>query len=110
MWTTAYADIAAAMDDLAVINEFFEAGDATEEELLQQIAVATKKIEDLEFKNMLRNESDRFDAVLSINAGAGGVEAQDWAEMLMRMYIRYAERSGYKVATSSGAHVVGGVA
>ncbi len=101
VWTTAYADIAATMDDLAVINEFFEAGDATEEELLQQIAVATKKIEDLEFKNMLRNESDRFDAVLSINAGAGGVEAQDWAEMLMRMYIRYAERSGYKVATSS---------
>ena len=69
--------------------------------MLKQLEATTKLVEELEFKNMLRGESDRFDAVLSINAGAGGVEAQDWAEMLMRMYIRYAERSGYKVAISN---------
>ena len=83
------------------MNDFFESGDATEEELLAQLQTTQKKVEDLEFKNMLRNESDRFDAVLSINAGAGGVEAQDWAEMLMRMYTRYAERNNYKVAISN---------
>lgn len=100
-WVTAFKDVDTACGDLEVMGEFFEAGDATEEELQAQIAVAQKKVEDLEFKNMLRNESDRLDAVLSINAGAGGVEAQDWAEMLMRMYIRYAETHGYKVAISN---------
>ena len=100
-WVTAFKEVDTACGDLEVMGEFFEAGDATEEELLAQIATTQKKVEELEFKNMLRNDSDRLDAVLSINAGAGGVEAQDWAEMLMRMYIRYAERSGYKVATSS---------
>lgn len=93
--------MADAVEDLKVMSEFFESGDATEEELLAQLQLTQKKVEDLEFKNMLRNESDRFDAVLSINAGAGGVEAQDWAEMLMRMYTRYAERNNYKVAISN---------
>ena len=100
-WTTAYAEVATSCDDLEVMAEFFDAGDASEEEVNAQIETTTKLVEGLEFKNMLRGESDRFDAVLSINAGAGGVEAQDWAEMLMRMYIRYAERSGYKVAISN---------
>ncbi len=100
-WTTAFKAVSDSCDDLQVMAEFFEAGDATEEEILAQIETTTKLVEELEFKNMLRGESDRLDAVLSINAGAGGVEAQDWAEMLMRMYIRYAERSGYKVAVSN---------
>ena len=100
-WTTALKAVNDSVDDLLVMSEFFDAGDATEEEMLKQIETTTKLVEGLEFKNMLRGESDRFDAVLSINAGAGGVEAQDWAEMLMRMYIRYAERSGYKVAISN---------
>ena len=100
-WTTAYAEVAASCDDLEVMAEFFDAGDASEEEVNAQIEATTKLVEGLEFKNMLRGESDRFDAVLSINAGAGGVEAQDWAEMLMRMYIRYAERSGYNGAISN---------
>ena len=100
-WVTAYKDVENACGDLEVMGEFFDAGDATEEELVAQIAITQKKVEDLEFKNMLRNDSDRLDAVLSINAGAGGVEAQDWAEMLMRMYIRYAETHGYKVVVSN---------
>ncbi len=100
-WTTAFKAVNDSVDDLLVMSEFFDAGDATEEEMMKQIEATTKLVEGLEFKNMLRGESDRFDAVLSINAGAGGVEAQDWAEMLMRMYIRYAERSGYKVAISN---------
>ena len=70
-WVTAYKDVENACGDLEVMGEFFDAGDATEEELVAQIAVTQKKVEDLEFKNMLRNDSDRLDAVLSINAGAG---------------------------------------
>ncbi len=100
-WTTAYKAVSDSCDDMQVMSEFFEAGDATEEEMMKQLETTTKLVEELEFKNMLRGDSDRFDAVLSINAGAGGVEAQDWAEMLMRMYIRYAERNGYKVAISN---------
>ena len=86
---------------MLVMHEFFQSGDATEEEMMQQIEQCTHQVEDLESQNMLRGESDSFDAVLSFNAGAGGVEAQDWAEMLMRMYIRYAETHGYKVAISN---------
>jgi len=100
-WVNAFKDVEESCGDLEVMGEFFESGDATEEELVAQIATTQKKVEDLEFKNMLRNDSDRLDAVLSINAGAGGVEAQDWAEMLMRMYIRYAETHGYKVVISN---------
>ena len=100
-WTTAYKIVSDSCDDMEVMNEFFESGDTSEEEMMAQLEGTTKVVEELEFKNMLRNESDRFDAVLSINAGAGGVEAQDWAEMLMRMYTRYAERNNYKVAISS---------
>lgn len=100
-WTTAFKSVNDSCDDLMVLSEFFESGDATEAEMLEQLATTTALVEELEFKNMLRNESDSFDAVLSINAGAGGVEAQDWAEMLMRMYIRYAERNNYKVAISN---------
>lgn len=100
-WVTAYKEVDEACGDMEVMGEFFDAGDASEEELMAQIATTQKKVEELEFKNMLRNDSDRLDAVLSINAGAGGVEAQDWAEMLMRMYIRYAETHGYRVAISN---------
>ena len=100
-WVNAFREVDSSCGDLQVLGEFFDSGDATEEELLEQITVTQTLVETLELKNMLQGESDRFDAVLSINAGAGGVEAQDWAEMLMRMYIRYAERNNYKVAISN---------
>lgn len=101
VWTQAFQEVSECLDDLSVINEFYELGDTTEEELLQQIEICRTKVESLELKNMLQGESDHFDAVLSINAGAGGVESQDWSEMLMRMYMRYAEAHGYKCAISN---------
>lgn len=67
-----------------------------EQEVVKHYEVSLKAIEELEFKNMLRNEEDKLSAILNINSGAGGTESQDWADMLMRMYLRYAERSGYK--------------
>lgn len=100
-WVTAFTEVSTSCDDLQVLNEFFESGDASEEEVLEQLATTQNLVEALELKNMLQGESDHFDAVLSINAGAGGVEAQDWAEMLMRMYIRYAETHNYRVAISN---------
>jgi peptide chain release factor 2 len=72
-------------------------GEASEEELEEQYQAAFRLIEELELKNMLRNEEDSFGAILKINSGAGGTESLDWAEMLMRMYLRWGERNNYKV-------------
>lgn len=80
-----------------VMYEFFQSGDASEAELQEQYEVALKEIEDLEFKNMLSAEEDQLDAILQVTAGAGGTESCDWAGMLMRMYIMWGERHGYKV-------------
>lgn len=77
--------------------EFLKEGDATEEDLQEQYNLALVKIEDLELRNMLRKEEDQLGALLKINAGAGGTESNDWADMLMRMYIRWGERNNYKV-------------
>ena len=78
--------------------DFLKAGESTEEEVEQQYKKTIDLLEDLEFKNMLGGEEDGLSAVITINSGAGGTESQDWAEMLMRMYIRYAEKQGFKVA------------
>lgn len=77
--------------------DFYVQGEAGEEETDQAFAKTLKQIEELEFKNMLSDEEDQLSAVMNINAGAGGTESQDWAEMLMRMYIMWGERNGYKV-------------
>ena len=77
--------------------EFFDEGESTQEELDKQFKVVEKKVSDLEFLRMLGAPEDKFNAILKINPGAGGTESQDWAEMLMRMYIRYGERNNFKV-------------
>ena len=77
--------------------DFFKAGEVTEPEVDEQYAKALRMLDDLEFKNMLSGEEDSLNAVVTINSGAGGTESQDWAEMLMRMYIRWGERHGMKV-------------
>jgi peptide chain release factor 2 len=87
----------AAVEDTLVMLEFFQAGDASEADLKEQYAAALQKVEELEFKNMLSAEEDQLNAVMQITAGAGGTESCDWASMLMRMYIMWGEKNGYKV-------------
>jgi peptide chain release factor 2 len=96
-WVDGYTRVKTAVEDLHVLVEFLEAGESTEEEVEAQFAEALSLTEGLESKNMLRNEEDGLSAILKINSGAGGTESQDWAEMLMRMYLRYGEKHDYKV-------------
>jgi peptide chain release factor 2 len=100
-WLNGYKKAEDAYNDLAVLVDFYREGEATEAEVDAQYADALKIVEDLEFKNMLQEEADPMSAVLKINAGAGGTEAQDWAQMLMRMYMRYAENHKYKLTISN---------
>ena len=72
-------------------------GESVDEEIEEKYQITFQKLEDLEFKNMLSGEEDQLDAILEINAGAGGTESNDWASMLGRMYIMWAENNGYKV-------------
>jgi len=97
VWTDAYQKVLATVEDTGVMYEFSQSGDATEAEVLEQFNVAIKAVEELEFKNMLSAEEDQLNAVLQITAGAGGTESCDWAAMLMRMYIMWGEKNGYKV-------------
>lgn len=85
------------MDDLNTLYEFYKSGDATEEETEAEFNKALKKLEQIEFKNMLRDEEDALGCILQINAGAGGTESCDWASMLMRMYLMWAEKQGFTV-------------
>jgi len=96
-WTTAFDKINSAIDDISVINDFFREGEATEEEVDNQYQTCLSLIEDLEVRNMLQKEEDQLGAILKINSGAGGTESNDGAAMLMRMYLRWAERNNYKV-------------
>lgn len=96
-WTTGYQNVVSALDDLTVLQEYYFAKEIEEAELDEATKKTLKEIENLEFKNMLGAEEDRLGAILTINAGAGGTESQDWAEMLMRMYMRWAEKNNYKI-------------
>ena len=80
-----------------MVFDFYKSGDTTEEEADKEYEITLMSVEDLEFKNMLGNEEDILDAVITINSGAGGTESNDWAEMLSRMYIRWAEEKNYKI-------------
>ncbi len=92
-----YLEAEEAFNDLQVLYEFYTEGETSQEELDTQYQQVETKVGDLEFLQMLSNKEDAFDAILKINPGAGGTESQDWAEMLMRMYIRYGERHNFKV-------------
>lgn len=96
-WTVDYDAAYTAAEDLLVMYDFYEAEEATEAELDKQYSITLNLVEDLELRNMLSSQEDRLSAILQINAGAGGTESNDWAEMLMRMYVRYGERNKYKV-------------
>jgi len=97
VWTDGFNTINQMVEDFLVLYEFFDAKEATETEVDNAFAETIEAVEKLEAKNMLRSEEDHLGAVLKINAGAGGTESNDWAEMLFRMYTRYAEKSGYKL-------------
>ena len=96
-WLDGYKAVRLYADELQLAFDFYKDEMVTEEEVDADYAKAIKAIEDLELKNMLRQKEDPMDCVLKINSGAGGTESQDWAQMLMRMYMRWAEAHGYKV-------------
>ncbi len=97
-WVEGYEEVSKSGDDLVLLFDFFKEGEADEAEIAAQYAETLDLVENMEFKNMLRNEEDRLGAILKINAGAGGTESNDWADMLMRMYLRYAERNKFKIS------------
>ncbi|HNX57080.1 MAG TPA: peptide chain release factor 2 [Prolixibacteraceae bacterium] len=99
IWTDGFKQVDQSMEDFLVLYDFFEMGEATESDIDQHYAETLNLIEALETRNMLRKEEDKLGAILRINAGAGGTESNDWADMLMRMYIRYGEKQGYNVKT-----------
>lgn len=96
-WLDGYKTVRLYADELKLAFDFYKDEMVTEEEVDADYVKAIKAIEDLELKNMLRQKEDPMDCVLKINSGAGGTESQDWAQMLMRMYMRWAEAHGYKV-------------
>ena len=97
IWTDSFEAVHSSFEDLETLNEFVASGDATPQEIDAEYKKVMDKVEDLEFQRMLSSEEDQRDAMLEINPGAGGTESQDWAEMLMRMYIMWGEKQGFTV-------------
>ena len=100
-WIEGYTEVKTLADELELSFDFYKDGLMTEAEVEEAYDKAVKAVEELELKNMLRSEADQMDCVLKINSGAGGTESQDWASMLMRMYMRWAETNGYKLSVSN---------
>ena len=100
-WILGYKDVKQKVDELQLAVDFYKDELVTEEEVDADYANAIKAIENLELMNMLRQKEDPMDCVMKINSGAGGTESQDWASMLMRMYMRWCEAHGHKVAISN---------
>ena len=96
-WVEDYDKGVELSEELQIMMDFFKEGDVTEEEVEEQYQKTLQHIEDLEFRNMLSDEGDSMSAVLQITAGAGGTESCDWASMLMRMYLMWGEKQGYKI-------------
>jgi len=95
-WISDYEKAKEHLDELQVFYEFYKEKEATEAEIEEQYEQTKNLIEDIEFRNMLSGEADQLSAVLQITAGAGGTESNDWAEMLLRMYLMWAQKNGYK--------------
>jgi peptide chain release factor 2 len=104
-WIDLFEDLQATTEELELAYQYLKEDIVSEEELDAIYAQALSKLENLEFRNMLRLEADRMSCVLKINSGAGGTESQDWAAMLMRMYLRWAESNGYKLTVN---HILNG--
>ena len=96
-WVSDYDDAVAFTEEAEILLEFFQEGEGTREQVESAFSKANDAVEALEFRNMLDEEGDAMSAVLQITAGAGGTESCDWAQMLMRMYLMWAEKHGYKV-------------
>jgi len=96
-WVTDYEKAITNLDELQLAYDFFKENAITEGELEEQYEITLKQLEDIEFLNMLSDEGDSMSAVLQITAGAGGTESNDWASMLMRMYLMWGEKNGYKI-------------
>jgi peptide chain release factor 2 len=97
-WVDDYQIVRSASEDLQILMDFYDLGESTETEVEEATLHFIKLLEDLEFKNMLKEEEDSFSCMLEINSGAGGTESQDWAQMLMRMYKMWGEKNGFKVS------------
>jgi peptide chain release factor 2 len=97
LWTDSFDKVNQLYEDLDTLYEFYEQDEVDESEIKAEYDKTKKALEELEFKRMLNNEEDQLNAIIEINPGAGGTESQDWAEMLMRMYIMWGENNGYKV-------------
>ena len=100
-WIGSYRKVDSLCEELELAYEYAHEELVTEEEVDAAYSAALKAVEDLELRNMLQEEADQMDCVLKINSGAGGTESQDWAQMLMRMYMRWAEAHGYKFTVSN---------
>ena len=96
-WLTDFENVKTLIEELQVFYDFLKDGEISEEEVKLQYELSSQAIEKLEFKNMLSEDGDSLSAILQITAGAGGTESCDWASMLMRMYVMYAEKQGYKI-------------
>jgi peptide chain release factor 2 len=97
VWTDDFEAVEKTVGDVEVLYDFYREGDVPEQEMLQEFRAAEQAVERLEFKRMLSDEEDQLSAIIDINPGAGGTESQDWAEMLMRMYIMWGEKQGFTV-------------
>ncbi|MDD4516621.1 peptide chain release factor 2 [Massilibacteroides sp.] len=100
-WIELYEEVHAATEELQLAYDYIKEEIITEEELDATYNKCLSLVESLEFRNMLRQEADQMGCILKINSGAGGTESQDWASMLMRMYMRWAESNGYKLTISN---------
>lgn len=96
-WVSDYVYLEQQNEDLEVLLDFYKSDDVSEEEVMALYDSIITRLEDIEFRNMLSDEGDSLSAVIQVTAGAGGTESCDWAEMLMRMYLMWAEKQGYKI-------------